>query len=274
STPSAAPTATSTEAPTSTTTFTPIPTDTPTATPTETPAPTATFTPIPTDTPTPTPTPTPPLSLSSATICKVSEAHESERAVFLRPQDFALFALPDGFMATVTNVGRGQAFEVMVKSTEGTDMSGRTDCVIFTNQTIRGELGIPEEEMSKPVEERTRYEIDISPTIPSISITSLANGSQVATDPDCGIVIAGVALGGHHISLSVYTDNWYPQGDDIAIANNQWQWRIYLEGQGDYNNHTVQATLHDADHNPLAVYEVIGIVRTVECAPAAPSPPQ
>jgi len=96
------------------------------------------------------------------------------------------------------------------------------------------------------------------------------------TDSDCSIPIFGRvyhAEPGWHVKVEVYTNQWYLQErwylDGLApIIDGMWSMpEIVLAGQGQFNNHSVRATLVDELGMPVAEDEVSGILRTNSCTP-------
>jgi hypothetical protein len=100
--------------------------------------------------------------------------------------------------------------------------------------------------------------------------------TTTATKSDCSIPIFGRvynAKAGWHVKVEVLTDQWYLQDkwydNGLApITNGMWSMpEIVLGGQGQYNNHSIRATLVDEFGMPMANDEVSGINRSNSCVP-------
>jgi exo-beta-1,3-glucanase (GH17 family) len=115
-----------------------------------------------------------------------------------------------------------------------------------------------------------------APALPSVHIEHPQGITTTATDTDCSIPLLGRASNakaGWHIKVEVLTNQWYVQDkwydDGLApIINGMWSMpEVILAGQGQYNNHSIRATLVDELGAPLTSDEVGGIVRSNSCIP-------
>lgn len=98
--------------------------------------------------------------------------------------------------------------------------------------------------------------IDVPNADPSakLAITSPASND---TSVYGTIIIFGVGMRDvASASFSVLTDGWYDQSGTLHVSdNNSWSfYPIYLDGTGQYNNHTIKLTVRHTD----------GTVETVE----------
>jgi hypothetical protein len=100
--------------------------------------------------------------------------------------------------------------------------------------------------------------------------------TTTVTESDCSIPVFGRvhnAKPGWHVRIEVLTNEWYVQDkwydDGLApIINGMWSMpEIILGGQGQYDNHSIRATLVDEFGTPQASDEVDGIIRSNSCTP-------
>ena len=79
------------------------------------------------------------------------------------------------------------------------------------------------------------------------SITYPVSGQKINANP---ITIKGVGLRDvSSFRVRVYTDDWYEQtGSYSKSSNNSWKYSdVYISGTGEYNNHTIEATVTHSD---------------------------
>jgi hypothetical protein len=109
----------------------------------------------------------------------------------------------------------------------------------------------------------------LPPGAPSIRILAPASGSMVSNKE---VMLEGIAAGaqaGWYVRVEVFTDNWHPQGDAVAIApDGTFHQKISLAGEGQQQCfHLVRARLSDGRGNSRAVALNYGIARAGgECA--------
>jgi exo-beta-1,3-glucanase (GH17 family) len=115
-----------------------------------------------------------------------------------------------------------------------------------------------------------------TPAVPSVHIEHPQGLTTTATKTDCTIPIFGRVYNakvGWHVKVEVLTNQWYVQDkwydDGLApVINGMWSMpEIVLAGQGQYNNHSIRATLVDEFGVPVASDEVGGIIRSNSCTP-------
>ena len=105
----------------------------------------------------------------------------------------------------------------------------------------------------------------------SIRILAPASGSTVSGKEMTLEGIANGAQAGWYVQVEVFTDNWHPQGDAVAIApDGTFHQKISLAGEGQQQCfHLVRARLSDARGNSRAVALNYGIARAGgECTTA------
>lgn len=115
-----------------------------------------------------------------------------------------------------------------------------------------------------------------TPTTPAVRIDHPRDIATTVTKSNCGIPIFGRAYNaepGWHVKVEVFTNQWYVQDkwypDGLApIVDDMWSMpEVMLGGTGEYNNHSIRATLVDETGAEVARDEVTGIVRTNACSP-------
>ena len=107
-----------------------------------------------------------------------------------------------------------------------------------------------------------------TPPVPTVEILHPPRASTIRTADDCSISIFGVAHNAGpdwRVKVEVMTDAWYHQCT-VPIASELWGMpKIYLGGQGEYNNHSIRATLLDGSGDEVAVDTIEGLERTNAC---------
>jgi exo-beta-1,3-glucanase (GH17 family) len=115
-----------------------------------------------------------------------------------------------------------------------------------------------------------------APALPAVHIEHPQGITTTVTEPDCSIPIFGRvynAGAGWHVKVEVLTNQWYIQDkwydNGLApIIQGMWSMpEITLGGQGQYNNHSIRATLVDETGAAQASDEVSSIIRSNACTP-------
>lgn len=115
-----------------------------------------------------------------------------------------------------------------------------------------------------------------APATPAVYIEHPQGITTTVTESDCSIPVFGRvyhAEPGWKVMVEVFTNKWYVQDkwyeNGLApIIDGMWSMpEIVLGGQGDYNNHSVRATLVDELGAPVASDVVSGVIRSNSCAP-------
>ncbi len=101
----------------------------------------------------------------SAIVCKVEEEYADNDIIYLLEPDYWCFVSPDSLLIEAKNHGPGSGTieSISIGNLASTTMHTRTECILSINKSLREQLGIDESEMEKPVLERTRYDVSLTP---------------------------------------------------------------------------------------------------------------
>ena len=115
-----------------------------------------------------------------------------------------------------------------------------------------------------------------APTTPTVTLEHPQGLTTTVTKSNCAIPVFGRvynAQPGWQVRVEVLTNQWYLQDgwyvNGLApMVNGMWGMpEITLAGQGQYNNHSVRASLVDEFGTTQATSQVSGITRTNSCTP-------
>lgn len=105
-------------------------------------------------------------------------------------------------------------------------------------------------------------DVDVAGADPAAAFGLVYPTSHATTDSNL-VELKGVGLRNEaSLSVAVLTDHWYAQTGALHLsANNSWSYApVYLDGQGAFNNHTIQVTVTHTDGSTETT-TVTGVVR-------------